>query len=199
MRALQDDLGRAGVDFGVLWTTIPAFYERLGWRAGDRGVFGEALPRTGRNPVPGVGARPLLAGDIAVLEAIRRRWLPERVERTPLSYRSVPLPAFSVDLFYFDGDASTEAYALVGRAGQTGYVYEVVGPQPMQQRLWSAIVGSYEKTYVNDCASSPLSDWLERQGLARFQRQNLAMWLPVSRAGAGVEPGAWHIPFFDRI
>lgn len=198
LRALQEDLRREGIDFGVLWTTIPAFYERLGWVAGDRATFGEVPTRVDSAPAQGVQSRPLTIADTDWVESVRQRWAPERVDRSSVSYRALPLPSTVLDGYLLKG-RQTEGYALVGRLNQTGYLYEFVGDPQTLQPLWDVVSAAYAKLYVNELAGGPLTVWLESQGLVCLARQSLAMWLPLSAESKDIQPGEWHIPFFDRI
>ncbi|HXG08248.1 MAG TPA: GNAT family N-acetyltransferase [Gemmataceae bacterium] len=198
LHALQEDLGRKA-DFGVLWTTIPAFYKRLGWVGGDTSLFGEAFGPPAPDAGPAIRPRPLCRDDIVLVETIRSRWAPERVERSLLSYRAVPLPACSVEAFLLDGGDGEQGYALVGRDGETGYLYELVGHPGTYEQLWGAVTASYRKTYINDRVGGALSEWLNERGLAAWKRQDLAMWLPLSARSREVPPGRWSIPYLDRF
>ena len=198
MRTVQSDLTNAGVDFAVLWTTIPSFYQRLGWFLDDEGIFGAVeLPQSIKCNNPAVVCT-LTDEIIRWIDVVHSRWVPERVVRSELDYRVVPLPAFSVDAFMVDETAELQGYALVGRSMQTGYVYEMVGHPDVFDRLWYAITNDYSKIYVNDRRDSSPTGWLDRKAGVIWRPQRLAMWLQLSLEAKNTEVGQWYIPYLDR-
>lgn len=199
MRTIESDLSKAGVDFTVLWTTIPSFYQCLGWFLDDRGVFGRVeLPQSIECSRPAV-VRTLTDDVIRWINVVHSRRVPERVVRSELDYRVVPLPAFSVDTFIVDETAELQGYALVGRSMQTGYVYEMVGHSDVFDRLWYAIDNRYSKVYVNDRRDSSSAEWLDKEAKVSWKPQRLAMWLPLSPEAKEKQVGRWYIPYLDRI
>ena len=75
-------LDEADVDFGVLWTEVPAFYERAGWFLSDRGLFGEAANRLSSSRIATVSWQPVVSVDAAWLEGLRASSLPMRLSGT---------------------------------------------------------------------------------------------------------------------
>lgn len=199
MRTVQSDLTNAGVDFAVLWTTIPSFYQRLEWVLEDKGIFGEVELPQPVNCNNLIATHSLTDKNIRWIEHVHSKWVPERVVRSKLDYRAMPLPATSVDAFMADETDELQGYALVGRSMQTGYVYEMVGHSDVFDRLWCAIANHYRKIYVNDRRDTPSTKWLDRNARVIWKPQRLAMWLRLSKEADNAPVGQWYIPYFDRI
>jgi GNAT superfamily N-acetyltransferase len=199
MSHAQDILKKKGVDFAVLFTTIPKFYERLGWLNEDTGVFSETFflpPSKIGNPI-----RPcsLTSERIQWIDSLRSIWEPERVRRSEVDYRALPLPSNSVDVFIVDEVNGFCGYALVGRVEETGYVYELVGHPSSFNRLWSSFANCYCRTFINDRWESPTTKWLsESQGIM-WKQNHLAMWQRFSEKLENMVMGQWYIPYLDRI
>ncbi len=199
LRHLGLVLAEEGVDFAVLWTTSPGFYERLGWQAADNSVFGTLVRRFPKVSAPEVSHGPLVPQDMVLLEAIRACILPGRVIREAVDYQTIPLPAEEVERFAVEEASGWSAYALVGRLNDTGYVYEVVGETEALPSIWAAIGDAYQTVYVNDCAGSPSARWLDTQELVCFTPKNLAMWRIISSRIAMEQIQDLYVPFLDRI
>ena len=198
LMALGHHLQERAIDFGVLWTTIPAFYERLGWRTLDQGVFGRVASLTQYEPVDATESLLCSVDLVPHLETARTKWLPQRVFRTALDYRVTPAACDSVRVF---GDAANnygDGYALVGEHATTGYVFEMVGALNTLERLWRSVASRYATLYVNERAGSPLETWLAQNAAMVWAPQSQAMWMRFS--GHRESPwDQWHIPYFDRI
>jgi hypothetical protein len=189
-----DALAASGVDFLVLWSGLAGYYERLGWEAHDRGIYG-SLRVDGTAP----GAVVALDGiDVARYEALRAPEAKARVMRDTQHYRCVPLPATRVaTVFARDGDA--EAGAIVGTAGAARYVYEVVGAPAALPALWHSLTAEPTTLHVNDSIGSPFHRWLTRHTTIEFAAQELAYWRMLSPRARRTAWRDWHIPYFDRI
>jgi predicted N-acetyltransferase YhbS len=179
-----------GTATSVLWTNIAPFYERLGWQAEDTAVFG--MLRSLLELPPPVGweieiVRPGVA--VQRLDQIRCSWLKSCIRRTPGDYSAIPLPAESVECLIAGGEAPM-AYALVGKRGETGYVYEVVGAPEAFADLWATIHHRFSTLYVNEDANSPTRRWLHRHAQVEWIPQALAMWQGRPRG---------YVPYLDRI
>ncbi len=192
-----DALAAAGVDFAVLWSGLDGYYERLGWEAHDRGIFGSV--RYGVSaPNDGSAAASVPAIDVARYEALRAPEAKARVLRDALRYRCVPLPAARLaTLFARDGEA--EAAALIGEAADARYVYEVVGAPAALPALWQSITAAAASVYVNDSIGSPFHRWLVNHTPIEFAAQELAYWRMLSPRARRAAWRDWHIPYFDRI
>jgi len=199
LRNIQAELVKCGVDFGVLWTTTPEFYEQLGWRPEDIGMFGEFASCMPSADDPVISPHEIADCDVHGLNALYSRFATEYVVRSEQDYYAVPLPANSVQAFVIDEAGEVKGYALVGKVGETGYVYELVGSPTTSERLWPAVVNSYGKVYVNDRLGSPSHAWLTAKGGVVWKPQHLAMWLPLSQEAKRSAIGGWYIPFLDRI
>jgi len=199
-------LREADVQFGVLWTTQHAFYARLGWTAADTGVLGSSQGEEGASaacpPPESIRSMPLALSDERKIDMLRQRWLDAFVRREPLDYHQVPVPAEDVDVLLWMQGRDPAAYALVGRKGDTGIVYEMVGDADGQDAfaaLWSAIRARYRNIVINDRAGSPAQAWLARQPGLTWENKALAMWRPLAHGPEMAEMAQWHIPYFDRI
>ena len=69
-----------------------------------------------------------------------------------------------------------EAYTLVGRMDNAGYLYEVVGVPGAFALLGVGIRARFPKVYVNDRAGSQTAHWLEENAQVEWQQKPLAMW-----------------------
>lgn len=199
MRTLQDDLAKVGVDFGVLWTIIPSFYQRLGWFMEDVGIFGEATSLISSQTDISIAPCPLADEVIHWVDRIHSRWVSDRVARSDLDYRVIPLPADSVDVFLLDETNEIQGYALVGRSGEVGYVYELVGHPATFDQLWSTITNCYRKVYINDRPGNLSSEWLDERATVTWRPHHLTMWLPLSAEARNTAVGHWYIPYLDRL
>ena len=191
LEATVDACAADGSDFVVLWSGLDRFYERLGWDAHDRGVFGSvqlvpAAPRT------------LPALDSERFESLRARSGVTGIERGPLNYRHVPLPVKTVGTV-FARAGKAEGGALVGACGPERYVYEVVGDEDALPALWREITRGTTAVHVNEAIGSPFHRWLVRHVPIEFSGQHLAYWRMLSPRARRSAWRNWHIPYFDRI
>lgn len=196
----MERLREGGADFCVLWTAQPAFYARLGWTLGDRGLLGEidGMENFGV-PQGGVAAMPAAAVDTGWLEQIRTRFSGSGMPRGERDYRQIPLPAESVEAIVREWDARRSGYALIGRVGETGIVYEMIGDEECFPALWMEMVRRYRHLLVNDCEGSPSHAWLSQHTGIQWQRKPLAMWRPLSDEMSKRDMPGWYLPYFDRI
>jgi ribosomal protein S18 acetylase RimI-like enzyme len=198
LQALRTDWLAAKVDFGVLWTTISPFYERLGWRLQDHGVFGEALSVEHSSHDMVLSPRATSKVEIGIIEAIRRQYIVERVCREVIDYQVLPPPIVELQVF-IEEDTRRQGYAIVGRVGEVGYVYEVVGDPISFSHLWQSISFRYSQIYLNDRAGSPFYEWLRTTTEICWQPQAHTMWLPLSPDAKENITKGWHLSYFDRI
>ena len=185
------DLMRVGVDLAVLWSSLPRYYENLGWQRHDRGVLGQL------DLVPESTAPAGDALDPLTLESARRRYQVPCVERSAEAWQALPLPAERRVLLR--GIGPDAGYALFGASGTTRYVYEVLGGPREFAQLWAGICAGAERVYVNECADSVFQRWLATHTPTIFTPQRLAHWWPLSPAGQSAPWRAWYLPWFDRI
>jgi predicted N-acetyltransferase YhbS len=186
------------LDFGVLWTGIPAFYEPTGWYLKDSSLFGEARACSpSLNTGPAVPS-PLGPEDAARLEKVRSTLECRRVIRKPSDYRVIPPPAVDVLCFWASG-AEGEGYALAGEADGEGYLYEMVAPPGLWDGIWSGLMGRFKRLWVNGRVGDPFARWLADRSYAFLQPQNKTMWYRISRVTSPAPWETWHIPYFDRI
>lgn len=197
MKSIQARLSEIGIDFAVLWTTIPEFYQRLGWILEDKGVLGKmAQPNTSLSN-DFVIPKPLDTHTIQWIDSIRSKWVSERVVRSEVDYKVLPVPVHSVDVFLYETREQL-GYALVGKLGETGYVYELVGHPATFHYLWYSIIAHYCQLYINNQQDSLINKWLVDRGQIIWTPQHQTMWLQVSQRAKDMSVG-WYIPYFDRI
>lgn len=198
LKASQEALQRANCDFSVLWTAVPEFYGRLGWLKADNGVFGEAI---GHEPESNVQISPRVIDESAAawIDEVRSLWLRERAIRTPSAYHVLPFPATSLELFACEVQEGQEGYAIVGRSGHTGFLYEMIGHPAAFHAIWSSIRARFGKLFVNDTSLGLSREWLSGNAHISWRPQRLAMWLPLSVQAREAPFGRWYISYLDRI
>ncbi|HSY27795.1 MAG TPA: GNAT family N-acetyltransferase, partial [Burkholderiaceae bacterium] len=148
----------AGVEFAALWTTQPGFYERLDWVAADIGMFGSCGSGEGNGGASGldsVRTVPLAMSNDREIDDIRTQWLDAYVHRQPLDYSQQPIPAESVEVLLWSDDGESSSYALLGRSGGTGILYEMIGNESGFKDLWEAIRQRHKKIVINDSLNAP--------------------------------------------
>ena len=64
--------------------------------------------------------------------------------------------------------------------------------------VWASITASHASVLVNTAAGAPEQAWLAERAGVRFAPQRFAMWRALG-AGAEPLPGAWALPWLDRI
>jgi hypothetical protein len=192
-------LREKGVDFGVLWTGTPAFYERAGWVLKDRGLLGESTNRLTRSCCSTVLCQPLVSVDVAWLERLRSNHLSMRAARKAIDYCAIPVPAVQVFCFFAQGDHGCEGFALVGEQDGSGFFYEMAAPQVLWEPIWTAVSERFDRLVVNGRLDDPFSQWLDHKGLVEWHPQNKSMWLSLSGRLNPDSFASWHIPYFDWI
>jgi putative acetyltransferase len=196
MQALQ----AAGVEFAVLWTTQPDFYGRLGWNGTDIGVFGNCGSGSGSGAaLDSVRVLPLALCNEREVDDIRVQCLDAYVCRQSLDYSQQPIPAENVDILLWTEDGEASSYALLGRVGGTGIVYEMVGSESGFADLWESVRLRHKKIVINDSADSASYRWLSQHTDIVWESKKLAMWLPLSAEIDVNAMSKWYIPYFDRI
>lgn len=187
------------MDFGILWTGNPSFYERAGWILHGRGLFGQAGNRKVSQGLDTVSCRPLASVDVGWLERLRASALPMRVVRNTRDYRAIPIPAVQVLCFSVQSNDGGEGFALVGEQPGIGYFYEMVAPPSLWGAIWTAVTKRFGQLFVNGQSGDAFAQWLAQNGLVVWQPQNKTLWLRVSRRMEEDSLKAWHIPYFDWI
>ena len=188
-----------GVDFGVLWTGNPAFYERAGWRLNDRSLFGEAVSRHASAFIDTVSCQPLVSVDATRLERLRSTSLSMRVVRSALDYCTVPIPAAQVLCFFAEGNEGREGFALVGEQDGVGYFYEMIAGPSLWNAIWAAVTERFTRTLANGYSGDPFADWIAENRLVAWRPQHKTMWLRISGRIKDHSIDAWNIPYYDWI
>jgi predicted N-acetyltransferase YhbS len=197
MREIQFNLRALNYDFGVLWTDTPAFYHRFGWTESDGGICGEVKVVVQKTLENKASARPISEDDTAWMEILRRRWFPLRVGRQHRDFSSIPFSADNIEIISHDsGNKDERFYVLLGREGQTGSVFEVVGKPSSYPLIWDSICQTYEQISIYENKGSLFENWLNRSVTVNWTPQKPAMWLTL-RDKLPIQE--WYIPTFDRI
>ena len=196
VQALTD----AGMDFAVLWTTQPEFYERMGWNAADVGVLGNCSSGAGvGETLDSIKILPLPMSNNREIDDIRVQCLDNYVQRQVLDYSQQPIPAESVDVLFWSDDGESSSYALLGQVGATGILYEMVGSENGFADLWEMIRRRHKKIVINDSVNSASYNWLSQHADIAWEEKKLAMWLPLSKELNISAISQWYISYFDRI
>lgn len=171
MGEVERTLSGGSVDVAVLWTGQPAFYEKSGWRAKDAGLFGTAtaMPPSAASKAAVVKIDDAVAGH---LEKIRARQPFPIVARTLADYRTLPSPAECVECII----AEPAAYALVGRAGDAVYVYEMAGDAARFGGVLAEAGRGAQRVFINDHPATASHAWLSSHARVDWRPQHLAMW-----------------------
>jgi predicted N-acetyltransferase YhbS len=192
-------LHESDVDFGILWTGAPTFYERAGWFLSDLGLFGEVAKCSTSPRIATVSCQRVVSADAAWLERLRGNSLPMRVVRNALDYWTVPIPAVDVFCFSATSDNAAEGFALVGEQDGIGYLYEMIAPPSLWRIIWSAVAERFDRLFANGQSDDPFAQWLAENRLVEWQPQHKAMWLRVSGRVDNRAISSWHIPYYDWI
>lgn len=199
LQQAQRQLHETDCDFGLLWTAQPAFYERQGWLRRTGGVMGAyQCPPGASTTAANVTTTPASECPAQELEALRQTFCEGPVARTALHYATLPLPAEEVVVLRC-ADGGQQAYALVGVAAGTAYVYEMVGAVPLFARIWLAACQRWQKFVINDQEGSASWAWFQGHVAVQWQPKALGMWLPLSGRAGALQRADWQLPFFDRI
>ncbi|MDM7987656.1 MAG: GNAT family N-acetyltransferase [Smithella sp.] len=198
MGAIKSVLENENYDFGVLWSGKPSFYQQNGWFICDSSIYCEMNCTYGANNAGSVFCRNVNSVDVLQLEEIRSNLEPLRVIRDHSDYQVKPIPANDVDCFLVSS-AEGDGYALVGKADECGFLYEIVAPPNLWDSIWMAITKEYETLFINGQAGTPLSNWLSYKHKVTWQRQEKMMWLRISQKAHDISFNSFYIPYFDRI
>lgn len=198
LAAAVERMRENGVDFGVLWTSQPSFYARLGWVAADCSVLGEIGAGQSMPEPPGEVIITSAVAAAPQLDSLRSKPDNATILRSQEDYRQLPLPVEHVVLLHCGGTA-IHAYALFGSSGETGFLYELAGDIHCFPALWREACRHCRRILVNDRTGSISYRWLSDHTRITWQSKHLAMWLPLSKRVDMSCIEKWHIPYFDRI
>jgi GNAT superfamily N-acetyltransferase len=179
-----------GCGFAVLWAARHDLYARLGWAASDNGTLGVRVLRPAA-----IVPEPLVADQKSArarIQALDEGRATPRVRRNSASYERLLPPADRL-LYFVEGNS----YAICGRLGATGYLYDIAAHDEDLARLWAALAGSFGLLHVNVEDGGGVHRWLLAQPGFTWTRQSLAMW--KSFVPGAAEPRRGYIPFLDRI
>jgi predicted N-acetyltransferase YhbS len=139
--------------FFILWTGIPDFYKRLGWRDAKRGIWGQFKSRPDQSKASNdrVIFKVFDKKDLPDIDIIRRRsTLAQLRDDDYERYAVIPLPANNAGIFMENtGCNHTNAYAAVGINGETAYIYELLGEIPSIKNILNQMCNTYATVYFN--------------------------------------------------
>lgn len=198
MEGINQDLRARSLDFGLLWTTIPGFYEKAKWSSHSLGYFSGPLV-TGRCGERGeVAFLPCGSPLASEIERVREEYRRDRVLRKPADYDTLPLGVDSVICCMIRAEGCL-AYAIVGEWGGSGFLYEMEGAPILFPRLWSAISSAFDTVSINEVPGTTSFLWTSSLPGLSWHVQRHAMWLKGPDDCRSPEFDAWSIPYFDRI
>ena len=159
----------------VLWARRHDVFARAGWELSDTALSG----RTSGDPdVPAIEGSPP-----AAVTALHGSGV--RLERDARVFRALPPPARDLRAHLAD-----DTYALVGRAGDTAFLYELGGDPSGFAAVWERVRAGVREVVVNAEAGTPAARWLAGHA-TKLAPQSLALWSEA--------PQRRHVPWLDRI
>lgn len=192
VKLATDAARQEGRVFCVLWAQAQSFYRRLGWRAGDSGMRGEAPALVNDAPPP-------RESGVADVQALARRAGSLPVARTAAWYGVIPVSTDQIRCFVAGPSEAPDAYALVGDTARTRFVYELGGAEAVMRELLTGLRGDRRALVVNASANDAVHRLPGAPQDLHWHTQQLAMWLPLTPALEDIADRGWHIPWFDRI
>ncbi len=190
LRRVADLLAARGFVFGVLWSGLERYYERLGWQRADNGLFGTCTPTgTGTALIADVTESPVNAV-LPWLESIRTNDAAP-IARDRLAWSALPLPVTRCTVLH-----TRDAYVLVGHTDQRRYVYEMLGNPASFPSLWAALC-RFPALVINLAEDSTAQRWLSGHATIAWQTQRLAMWKALGNRPFDFARA--YVPYFDRI
>ena len=197
IKAVQLDMEKEKLDFGVLWTESKDYRRMPGWIESDRGISGKTLSKSIFPEVTPFPARTVQEEDIAWVEILRRRWYPRRAGRQQEIYATIPLPGNQLEIISRDTTNHDDRfYVISGRVGDVGVVYEVVGKPSSYPMIWESLSNAYKSLIFHECEGSLFENWLDRNVDITWEQNNQAVWLPLREKLPFKE---WYIPCLDRM
>jgi hypothetical protein len=178
----------------TLWTTIPEYYSKLGWKTIDRGVLG-VLRSSNKHAL--ATSFSSLSENIDRIESIRNAWLDSRVVRRKIDYQVVPTAVSTVSCIVEGDNPNESAYVLFGRTVARAYIFEMVGNPAYFSPFVDRVRACCEEVFINDCVGSPSYRWFSNVENLEWKRQQLGMSLNFGNHNDDADD--FHIPFFDRI
>ena len=188
MQATEAQLAGHGVEVGVLWARRAHLYLTLGWKPADTSLLGRWQ---GEAAMPDLDwSKPPFAAPLR--QRLNRLRPAPAIARPAIVYDKRPYPAERLWLA-----ARRGAYALIGEAGETGYVFELGGRPELAPGLLAAAARRWPALSINGAIGEPISDHLRNSGHVAFERNPLAMWKGLRRP-FDVRRAPW-VPYFDRV
>ncbi len=187
----QSSMARDSVRFSVLWTSARPFYARLGWWNSDLSCV------TAVQGCRQIESRTFDEIDVARVrraDAIRHEWERDALPRSHETWRTVPPHADEVELILDD-----DGYALIGEKNETGYLYEMCGPQHSWPILWKRVRSRYRSIIANGQSGSAWVRWMSRANDAVWRHNPLAMRLSPTTSVGSQSASLPHFSVIDRI
>lgn len=210
MEYVQNQYASAGADFGVLWTGINGFYEKLGWITADTGVFVTCRTLTKTlSPVFHGAVRFMQDSDISSVDAFRKSQRNSYVIRAGegryIGYRTVYSPGESLlRLVEFRNDKVC-GYLLGSLNEGSCIIYEVVAVND-EVDVVSDLLSFIHDNYGRDIRvriNHAESDLLARNIYSYYQKVDIIkteiqMYYPCNNARISAA-NELYISFADRI
>ena len=177
-----------GVRHAILWTTVHPFYEKLGWWMNDLSCLTLV---SGNCRIESKDPLEIDVARVRRAEAIRNEWASNALPRSYETWCTVPPHADEVELIIEDG-----GYALVGKRSDTGYLYEMCGPQGSWPSLWQRVRTRYRQIVANGKSGSAWVRWMSTDNHAVWRPNSLGMHFTPN---CGIESSGFYMPFFSVI
>jgi predicted N-acetyltransferase YhbS len=140
-------------NFFVLWTGIPDFYYRMGWKKCGTGIFGEIQSPNSDSEADTCWtlAKINREKEFLIINALREQsgyatLLPENGMR----YANLPLPVGNCDVVAArDENSDAKAYVAYGYLDDIAYVYELAGNDLALGYIMNDLCKRFSKVYVN--------------------------------------------------
>lgn len=184
----QSTMTRDGVRHGLLWTTAHPFYAKLGWLIGDLSCLTSVQ---GYRQIESKTPEAIDTSRARQADAIRHEWEPNALPRSHDTWLTIPPHADEVELILDD-----DGYALIGKKNETGYLYEMCGPQHSWPVLWGRVRSRYRYIIANGKSGSAWVRWMSRTNDAEWRHNPLAMHLYQT---GGVGSKISYLPPFSVI
>jgi GNAT superfamily N-acetyltransferase len=199
MKFVQEQIFKKGIDFAVLFTSIPEFYLPLGWVQRDTGVWGHiSFEGDHHQSNDEVISMPIKSDTVHVVESLRSRWCQNYIFRNDRDYLILPRPSEYIKLLY---QKDQSGYAILGGIASDAYIYEMHGTEITFKSIWNVVISQFCTVYVNDYECSPSMKWFSKNVNISWKKQSMAMWLYLSEASLSLQKQHLpvYVPYFDRI
>lgn len=139
--------------FFILWTGIPGFYKRLGWRDGVCGVFGRFQSPGGEKEQTDqrIVSYLLTPENMKKIDKLRTQSkLAVLRECNDDRCVTIPLPAEKADILLAMNESNEpEAYAAIGIKADTVFIYELAGEFSAMHNILDHLRNTHATVFLN--------------------------------------------------